>query len=302
MQATLESVLAQIPGWANRNDLLIEPLAGLTNRNYLVTAGGQSYVLRVGQENAGRLGIDRGVEFTALQTAFRAGIGPELAHFFFPAGHMVTRFIPGRRWTVEEYRQPVSLQRVVRTVQRVHSLPSIQGTFSPFERVESCARQVLTAGIPIPADYEALLKSMHAIHARQQMDVSSWWKLCHNDLYSVNLLDDGNVRILDWEFAGMGDIYFDLAKLVYANDMDGPLPVEQEEFVLKCYFGTVTDFQRQRLQDMKFMVNFFSAMWSLLHQALVLEGVVPPVNGFDYLEFARGIFDGTLTNLQKSLV
>jgi thiamine kinase-like enzyme len=302
MPATLESVLAQIPGWANRTDLIIEPLAGLTNCNYLVTAGGQKYVLRVGRENASRLGIDRGVEFTALQAAFRAGIGPELAHFFFPAGHMVTRFIPGRRWTLDEFRQPATLQRVAAAVKRVHSLQAIQGVFSPFQRVESYASQVRNAGLAIPADFEALRKSMDAIQARQQMDVSPWWRLCHNDLYSVNLLDDGNVRILDWEFAGMGDIYFDLAELVYAYDSDGPLPAEQEEFLLKCYFGTVTDFERQRLQDMKFMVNFFSAMWGLLHQALVLEGVVPAVVGFDYLGFARGIFDGTLTNLQKSLI
>jgi len=301
MPETLESVLAQIPGWANRTDLLIEPLGGLTNRNYLVTAGREKFVLRIGRENAGRLGIDRRVEFTAMQAAYRIGIGPELAHFFFPMGHMVTRFIPGRCWPVDEYRQPATLKRVAATVKRVHSLPAIQGIFSPFERVESYAGQVRKAGIPLPADFGTLLGSMHAIQKRQQMDVSPWWKMCHNDLYAVNLLDDGNVRILDWEFAGMGDIYYDLAELVYAYDTEGPLPAEQEEFLLKCYFDSVTDFQRQRLQDMKFMVNFFSAMWGLLHQVLVQEGILPAVVGFDYLEFAEGIFGGPLTTLQKSV-
>ncbi|MCY0672179.1 phosphotransferase, partial [Klebsiella pneumoniae] len=37
---------------------------------------------------------------------------------------------------------------------------------------------------------------------------------CHNDLLPANLLDDGrDIRIIDWEYASMGDPYFDLAAL-----------------------------------------------------------------------------------------
>ncbi len=38
---------------------------------------------------------------------------------------------------------------------------------------------------------------------------------CHNDLLTANLIHDGErVRIVDWEYAGMGDRYFDLGNLV----------------------------------------------------------------------------------------
>ena len=42
---------------------------------------------------------------------------------------------------------------------------------------------------------------MHAIQAAQSQDGSDWRRFCHNDLYSVNFLDDGSVRMVDWEFA-----------------------------------------------------------------------------------------------------
>ena len=46
---------------------------------------------------------------------------------------------------------------------------------------------------------------------------------CHNDLLTANFLDDGTrLRILDWEYAGMGDRFFDLANFSDNNDLSTP--------------------------------------------------------------------------------
>ena len=46
---------------------------------------------------------------------------------------------------------------------------------------------------------------------------------CHNDLLTANFLDDGSrLRILDWEYAGMGDRFFDLGNFSTNNDFDRP--------------------------------------------------------------------------------
>jgi thiamine kinase-like enzyme len=54
------------------------------------------------------------------------------------------------------------------------------------------------------------------------------------------------IKILDWEFAGLGDIYYDLATLVYTHDSDGPIPPYLEEVMLSCYFAQVTQQQIKR--------------------------------------------------------
>jgi thiamine kinase-like enzyme len=301
MQTVLENILAQIPDWENKHDLVIEPLEGLTNKNYLVTTASGKFVLRVVRENGSLLGIDRQVELTALASAASIGVGPEVIHSILPEGHLVTRFLPGRHLPVEEYRQPETLQRVITTVKQVHGLPAIPGAFSPFRRIESYASQAKTAGIPFPVNFEACIERMRAIEAHQQMDDSNWLGLCHNDLYSGNIIDDGSIRLIDWEFSGMGDVYFDLAQLVYSYDDIGPIPAELEHFLLECYFGKVTETHRTRLQDMKFMVNFFSAMWGMLNHAMVLQGAIPAVNGFDYLKFSQYIFLHTLKDFPLNL-
>jgi thiamine kinase-like enzyme len=286
----VKDLVAQIPEWAQENDLTIEPMAGLTNRNYCVTAGGERFVLRISGENRGPLGIDRALEWEALAAASSAGIGPEVIWFVLPDGHLVTRYIEGRHWTVEEYRRPENLRRVVETVQRLHALPTVKATFSPFRRVEAYGRYARAFDAPFPPDYSGMLEKMRQIEQDQRRDASPWYTFCHNDLFCVNFMDDGAIRFVDWEFAGMGDLYFDLATLVYAYDTDGPLPPELEEVLLASYFGEVTPGHRLRLAGMKTMVLFFTAMWALLQHGLQMAGAVSLPEGFDCLAYADHTF------------
>ena len=68
------------------------------------------------------------------------------------SAYLITRWIDGRHWTVDEYRTPENLRRLVETVRRVHALPPIQGAFSPFRRVEAYARHAQTFHVPLPED------------------------------------------------------------------------------------------------------------------------------------------------------
>jgi thiamine kinase-like enzyme len=291
MDPEIAATISQIPAWTDADDLRIEPARGLTNRNYLATVNGERYVVRVSGSNTGHLGIDRASELAALQAASRAGIGAELVHFVLPQGHLVTRYIRGRHLKYEEYCDPGNLGRIVDTVKRIHALPPTAGTFSPFRRIEAYARQAAAYGVPFPQDFDTFLDKMQLVEAAQRQDGSPWYRFCHNDLFLVNLLDDGTIRVIDWEFAGMGDIYFDLATLVYAYDTHNPLPAELQEHLLCCYFGSATVRHRERLDGMKAMVLFFAAMWGMLQQGLLGRGMVPAVEGFDYLLYAQNIFE-----------
>ena len=44
---------------------------------------------------------------------------------------------------------------------------------------------------------------------------------CHNDLLNANFIDDGErIRIVDWEYAGMGDPFFDLGNFSVNHELD----------------------------------------------------------------------------------
>ena len=44
---------------------------------------------------------------------------------------------------------------------------------------------------------------------------------CHNDLHTANFIADGDrLWLLDWEYAGMNDRYFDLGNFAVNNELD----------------------------------------------------------------------------------
>lgn len=291
MTPQVKEIISKIPVWQNAKDLKIKPLEGLTNTNYEVTVGTERFVLRVSGPNAACLGIDRELEKEALLAAWQAGIGPEVVYFGLPEGHLVTRFIDGHHLKLAEYRTQGNLQRIVETVKYLHNLPAVGAVFSPIRRVEKYAAQAQGMGVCLPPDFDRFLQKSRTIEQAQAGDASTWRRLCHNDLFCVNVMDDGKIRFIDWEFAGMGDIYYDLATLTYAYDSPDTLSPELQDYILACYFGGVNDFYRTRLAGMKYMLMFFSAMWGLLQQGLQNEGHVRVIEGFDFMEYANETFE-----------
>jgi thiamine kinase-like enzyme len=297
MHAEYDGIIARIPEWAGADNLVIEPLAGLTNTNYSVTVNGERFVLRVSGRNTERLGINRKNEFEVLLAVSEADIGAQVEHYLLPEGHLVTRYINGCHLTLEEYRTYGNIQRVVDVVKRLHELTLVSADFSPFRQVERYAEQAKSMRVPLPHDFNKMCKKMERIEKEQTEDTYPWKRFCHNDLFSVNVLDDGNIYFIDWEFSGVGDLYYDLATLTYAYDSPNTLSRNLQEFMLKCYFGDVSQENWVRLEGMKYMVMFFTAMWGLLQQGMQNSGLVRDVDGFNFLEYSEVTFEAIRTTL-----
>ena len=296
----VHQIIARIPSWQGAQNVDVERIGGLTNANYRVHVDGASFVLRVSGENTARLGIDRQHELAALQSAVTAGIAPEVAAFLLPGGHLVTRWVEGHHWDVSEFRTPENVRLLTETVKRIHALPANGAEFSPFRRVSAFLETARKFQTPLPANLDAFLETMNRVEEDQRRDTSDWRRLCHNDLVCVNYLVNGqSVSVLDWEFAGMGDLYYDLATIVYTHDSDGAIPPALEDVMLESYFSEVNAFQRKRLLGMKYMLMLFTGVWGLAQYGMQTAGLIPPVKGFDYLEFAEYLFTHDILELQR---
>jgi thiamine kinase-like enzyme len=304
MNEELAPIIARIPAWSHAQDIQVERTAGLTNANYRVTVDGERFILRVSRKNTERLGINRQHEVAALETAAALGLGPEVVAFLLPEGYLVTRWVQGRHLEPTEFRTPEHVRLLTETVKRVHAMPPTGAVFSPFRRVEAYIETARGLGVPFPPRFDAFMETARRVEAEQQRDPSDWQRFCHNDLVAVNYLycERGPaIILLDWEFAGMGDIFYDLATVVYTHDSEGPIPPDLEEVMLACYFGEITRRQRRRLNGMKYMLMLFTAMWGLVQHGMQSAGLIPPVEGFDYLEFSRYLFAHEIQELQQAV-
>ena len=256
------SMLDRVPGWLGR-PRTTEPLTGgITNRNYRVAVDDEVFVVRIPAQSGSLLGIDRRVEREASRLAAAAGIGPEVIAFIEPEGVLVTRFIEGQPVRDHAIHEPVMLERIAQSMRRIHQSGSIASVFSPFRVVEAYALMATRHGGGLPAAHERAQPIAVAIERALSPQAPV---LCHNDLLNANFIDDGVcIRIVDWEYAGMGDRFFDFGNFAVNHQ----LTEDDEATLLMAYFGRVASAQHARLRLMRLMSDYREAMWGVLQQAI----------------------------------
>jgi thiamine kinase-like enzyme len=270
-----EAVAARV--WPGR-ELELEPLGGgITNHNFKVECEGQTYVLRIGGKDTDLLGIDRHAEHEAARAAASLGIGPEVIAFVEPEGYLVTRFVDGEPAPPEELRRPEALQEIAALLRRVHEGPSFSARFDSFRVVEAYFATAVAYGVRVPAAYEP--SKARADEIERDLGPRPEHP-CHNDLLNANFIRSADgIRIVDWEYAGMGDRFFDLANFSVNHEL-GP---DHEAALLEAYFGELRDADREHLRLMRFMSDFREAMWGVVQQGI-------SELDFDFEDYARRHF------------
>jgi thiamine kinase-like enzyme len=247
--------------WPGRNAKIAALSGGITNRNFRVDVNGVSFVLRVGGNDTKLLGIDRKVEHAASLRAAEVGVGPEVVAFVESKGWLVTRFIDGRAVPPEEVRTAEGIRRFAAVIRKIHEAPAIPGRFDAHLVVDQYREEAKQHGVWIPAEFD------HAHYASERIRRARGPQPlvpCHNDLLNANFLDDGAIRIVDWEYAGMGDRFFDLANLSVNHDFG----IDEDRRLLEAYFGVERDADLAALRLMRLMSDFREAMWGVLQSGI----------------------------------
>jgi thiamine kinase-like enzyme len=266
--------------WPGRQ-VELEPLGGgITNRNFKVSVGGELLVLRIGGKDTSLLGIDRRAEHAASLMAAELGVGPEVVAFVEPEGYLVTRFIDGKPIPAKE----MPIAAVAQALALVHGAPPIPSRFDAFRVVEAYRGTAEEHGVEIPVAYE------HAKAWADEIEASLGprpLRPCHNDLLNANFIDDGErLRIVDWEYAGMGDPFFDLANFAVNHELDEA----GERKLLEAYYGAARPDDLDLLRRMRFMSDFREAMWGVVQQGISdLD--------FDFVAYADEHFERALSRV-----
>src|SRR3954471_22665329 len=206
---------------------------GITNRNYKVRFAGEDLVVRLPGKDTELLGIDRGAERAAGELAAQAGIGPGVVAMLDDPPCLVTQFVVGTPMSAEELHEPEAVGAVAAAR---GTLPGcgepLPIAFSSFRIVEKYAARIADRGAAVPASYEWAAAAAHRIEAAlfgpEHEPVP-----CHNDLLAANFIRTRQgICIVDWEYAGMGDRYFDLGNFAVDNELDEGA----ESALLAAYF------------------------------------------------------------------
>jgi thiamine kinase-like enzyme len=264
MGLTLEEALARVPFFASAKNVKTAPITGgITNLNYKVEADGKAYVLRITGADTDLLGISRAVEYAANLAAGRLGVAPEVMYFIEPEGYLVTRFVNGKKIPPTEITRPENIRRLARKLRVFHkNAPELPGEFNVFRRIEMLSNVSRRYNCKFPFDFDWIMQRVHETEQALLKDPYTPTP-CHDDLLNLNFLDEevpgeiGEMRLIDWEYAGMGDIFFDLGNFCHHHRLSD----EMMRLFLQEYFGEVTDKNFARLKLMTPMSEIHEAMW-----------------------------------------
>ena len=288
MTSSIDQVIRRVPQWEGAADLTYSPLGGgITNWNYKVNTGGESFVLRIAGANTELLGIDRDIEYAASTIAGKLKISPQVVQFIEPEGYLVTKFIKGSPLTPQEVKQNKNLKIIVEMLKKFHATSPISGTFWVPQIVQDYSQIARRHNIPFPGNFDWLLDCLDEAVAAFEHDPLPHCP-CHNDLLNENfLVDDQQIYILDWEYAGMGDRFFDLANLSVNHDFTD----DQDRLLLEFYFGEVSEKGWAHLKIMRIISDYRESMWGLVQMGI-------SELDFDFREYADKHFERLTNNLE----
>jgi thiamine kinase-like enzyme len=287
----LVDAMQRVPELAGRDLTLTALSGGITNRNFLVTIRGERdrYVIRLAGNDTHLLGISREVEYAATVAAAGVGVGPEVAAFIRPEGYLVTRFIEGEAVPLKAIHDDTMLARVADSLRRIHDGPAIPGLFVPFRLGEAYRALAVERGVTIPPEYELAASIVRRVELALLSSPLAM-RPCHNDLLNANFIDDGSrIRIVDWEYAGMGDPFFDLGNFSINHELTS----DEDAALLEGYEGSARPERLARLQLMRVVSDFREAMWGVLQQGISILDV-------DFVAYAGEHFDRLLANAGTS--
>jgi thiamine kinase-like enzyme len=271
MTLTVDQTIGRVPFLANARKTVTTPLTGgITNLNYKIEADGKSYVLRITGAETDKLGIRRDVEYEANLAAGRLGIAPEVLYYIEPEGYLLTRFIKGAPIPPAAIRQPENVVRVVQKLRLFHRRgPQLRAEFNAFRNVEMLTAVARDKGCTFPLDFDWIMTQARTAE-RALLEDPYTPAPCHNDLLNLNWLNEElpgggtEVRLLDWEYAGMGDVFFDLANFCHHHELSD----DQARLLLMEYFGEMTPRHFARLKLMWPISELREAMWGIVQTGI----------------------------------
>lgn len=198
---------------------------GMTNRSFLFTCKDKKYIMRIPGEGTEQL-INRKEEGQVYQVIADRGICDDIAYMNPENGYKITAFLEGAR--VCDPFNEADVKRTMKRLRNFHQMKlQVDHEFDIFKQIEFY--ESLWEGRPsVFRDYRKTkekvfsLKSYIDAHAEEKT-LTHIDAVPDNFLFVKNENGEEEIRLIDWEYAGMQDPHVDIAMFciyaMYDRDM-----------------------------------------------------------------------------------
>ena len=216
----------------NQSIKLFKPLEnqGYCNINYLLATEEKRYLIR-----KFKLKNDRESEFKVQKITYRGGVGAKPIILDIENSVMICEFIDGvhkKRLDKKSIRKLSLLIRKLHKIKIGQKSVSLKKSFSFRDK-------------KVPSAFREIQR-----YKRELV-------LCHNDLHPKNIIFSNSIKLIDWEYAGINDRYFDLASIL----IEFNLSRVDEKLFFRVYFERNSKANLKKLTAYKIIYRELSRVW-----------------------------------------
>ena len=243
---------------------LTQLMGGLTNTNYQLSLDSGEYIIRMGAENTQALGIDREIEKAVHQLVSSLQFTSVLRYCDDDNRYWIRDYIEGEALIddssfghAESTISDSSLVYMVEQLKALHQTP----LELPLPKVNISDKadaywNILEAR---QADDE-MLKMKALMQVAMSEPPAGKFCLCHLDPVPANWLYTAEgLKLLDWEYAGLGHPLWDLAALLQGivQSMGAQYEENIEQRIIELYgIEDLTAWRRAKVQ-----MEYLSSLW-----------------------------------------
>lgn len=240
---------------------------GMTNLNYKATINDTDYFIRIPGECT-EVMINRYNEALNAQIGSALGINVDTLYINADSGIKITEAVANAETlTGRTTRTKPVIKQIASILKSLHQseieFPNDFEYLVEYDKYEQLIEDVGADYYPRYEENRALLMKMFDELVN---DIKLDRLPCHNDLVPENFVrnGEGKIYLLDWEYSGMHDPYWDFASLTIESEFTKQ---EIEEFFKEYLQRTPTKRELRKLDMFKVCQDFLWANWTIAKEA-----------------------------------
>lgn len=244
-----EYIVARVNALLHNNDAAIVKRleGGMSNYTYVVSSNGKKYTYRVPGKFAEKF-VNREEEWDNIQKVNTLNLNNETTYIEIRSGEKLAEYVEGTIMSETDITSYNAMS--VKALKKIHSSNIKFNDYNAFGRLDDDERYCRETGFSHPQEYLNLRQKLEVM--RKQFSFVEKVP-CHCDYQPTNLVINGDkLYVLDWEFAGMNDPFYDIA--CYGN-----AGFDKALSLLEAYVGHKPT--REELQRLYFHRAFQCLQW-----------------------------------------
>ena len=237
---------------------------GLTNKNFrAVTEDGTQIAIRLAGQGTANYINRPGEKHNAGEIA-GLGIAPEIYYYDPKTGSQIVEYIDAPTMHPVDFQTRDEVLGKAGAVKRRYHDSGLEfkTSFDPVAKIDEYKAILDEHNYGKRYEgWERMVEALECIRAAYAKQPPRRVP-CHNDALAENFMLQGEqMRVIDWEYGGMNDGYYDIACVCVEN----PLDARCEDVFFRAYCGgEPSEEAKARLLINKFLVTSHRSTWSLV--------------------------------------